>query len=204
MAEQSPLDQFKAVLAGAARAIAREPEIELAFTADAPAASGKHIKVPMPARNLPADQVAEARGFADSFALRLRHHDAVMHARGAPGDAVARAVFDAAEQARILDPASPVFCRLAEADGAVVGFAVCLLHEGSWALTPHCYLEDLFVDPECRGRGAGRALIEDIRALAKARGWNRLYWHTREDNPARHLYDGFAPASGMIVYKLTP
>lgn len=106
--------------------------------------------------------------------------------------------------ARILDPRSPVFCRLAEADGAVVGFAVCLLHEGSWALTPHCYLEDLFVDPECRGRGAGRALIEDIRALAKAKGWNRLYWHTREDNPARHLYDGFAPASGMIVYKLTP
>ncbi|PZO91661.1 MAG: cobaltochelatase subunit CobT [Sphingomonas sanxanigenens] len=101
MAEQSPLDQFKTVLAGAARAIAREPEIELAFTADAPAASGKHIKVPMPARNLPADQVAEARGFADSFALRLRYHDAAMHVRGAPADAVARAVFDAAEQARI-------------------------------------------------------------------------------------------------------
>jgi GNAT superfamily N-acetyltransferase len=106
--------------------------------------------------------------------------------------------------ARILDPASPVFCRLAVADGAVVGFAVCLLHEGSWALTPHCYLEDLFVAPESRGRGAGRALIEDIRALARAKGWNRLYWHTREDNPARRLYDGFAEASGMVVYKLTP
>ena len=106
--------------------------------------------------------------------------------------------------ARILDPASPVFCRLALADGVVVGFAVCLLHEGSWALTPHCYLEDLFVAPESRGRGAGRALIEDIRALARANGWNRLYWHTREDNPARRLYDGFAEASGMVVYKLTP
>ena len=106
--------------------------------------------------------------------------------------------------ARILDPASPVFCRLAVADGRIVGFAVCLLHEGSWALTPHCYLEDLFVAPESRGRGAGRALIEDIRALARAKGWNRLYWHTREDNPARRLYDGFAEASGMVVYKLTP
>jgi cobaltochelatase CobT len=101
VADQTPLDQFKAVLAGAARAIAREPEIELAFTADAPAASGKHLKVPMPARNLPAEQVAEARGFADGFALRLRHHDAALHARGAPSDAVARAVFDAAEQARV-------------------------------------------------------------------------------------------------------
>ena len=106
--------------------------------------------------------------------------------------------------ARVLDPASPVFCRLAVADHAVIGFAVCLLHEGSWALTPHCYLEDLFVAPESRGRGAGRALIEDIRALARAKGWNRLYWHTREDNPARRLYDGFAEASGMVVYKLTP
>ncbi len=106
--------------------------------------------------------------------------------------------------ARTLDPASPVFCRLAVADGAAIGFAVCLLHEGSWALTPHCYLEDLYVDADSRGRGAGRALIADIRALAKAKGWNRLYWHTREDNPARRLYDGFAPASGMIVYKLTP
>jgi GNAT superfamily N-acetyltransferase len=105
---------------------------------------------------------------------------------------------------RILSPGSPLFCRLAVAEHTIVGFAVCLLHEGSWALTPHCYLEDLYVAPESRGRGAGRALIEDIRALAKARGWNRLYWHTREDNPARHLYDGFASASGMVVYKLTP
>ena len=49
MTTETPLDRFKAVLGGAARAIAREPEIELAFTADAPAQSGKHIKVPMPA-----------------------------------------------------------------------------------------------------------------------------------------------------------
>ena len=101
MAEQTPLEAFRQVLGGAARAIAHEPEVELAFTADAPTASGKHIKVPMPARGLPADQVAEARGFADAFALRLRHHDAVLHGKAAPADAVARAAFDAAEQARV-------------------------------------------------------------------------------------------------------
>jgi cobaltochelatase CobT len=101
MPTDTPLDRFKAVLGGAARAIADEREVELAFTADAPAQSGKHIKVPMPARALPADQVAEARGFADGFALRLRHHDAAMHARAAPADAVARAVFDAVEGARV-------------------------------------------------------------------------------------------------------
>ncbi len=101
MSTDTPLDRFKAVLAGTARAIADEPEVELAYTADAPVQSGKHIKVPMPARALPAEQVAEARGFADGFALRLKHHDTALHARGAPGEAVARAVFDAIEGARV-------------------------------------------------------------------------------------------------------
>ncbi|MCW6531666.1 cobaltochelatase subunit CobT [Sphingomonas sp. MMSM20] len=101
MAERTPLDLFKDVLGGAARALSDEPEIELAFTADAPSQSGKHLKVPMPARALPAEQVAEARGFADGFALRLKHHDAALHLRAAPHEAVARAVFDAVETARV-------------------------------------------------------------------------------------------------------
>ncbi len=101
MANETPLDRFKAVLAGTARAIAEEPEVELAFTADAPAQSGKHIKVPMPARALPPEQVAEARGFADGFALQLKHHDIALHNRAAPVEAVARAVFDAVEAARV-------------------------------------------------------------------------------------------------------
>ena len=101
MATDTPLDRFKAVLGGTARALADEPEIELAYTADSPTQSGKHIKVPMPARTLPPEQVAEARGFADGFALRLRHHNAAIHNRHAPGEAVARAVFDSAENARV-------------------------------------------------------------------------------------------------------
>jgi cobaltochelatase CobT len=101
LANETPLDRFKAVLAGTARAIAEEPEVELAFTADAPAQSGKHIKVPMPARALPIEQVAEARGFADGFALRLKHHDIALHNRAAPIEAVARAVFDSVENARV-------------------------------------------------------------------------------------------------------
>jgi cobaltochelatase CobT len=55
----------------------------------------------MPGRNLPREQVAEARGFADGFALRERHHDPKLHARAAPADANARSVFDAVEQARV-------------------------------------------------------------------------------------------------------
>ena len=102
MAERdNPLEAFRQVLAGTARAIAREPEVELAFTAEGPSAQGKSVKVPMPGRNLPEREVAEARGFADAAALRLRHHNAALHARAAPADDIARAVFNAVEQARI-------------------------------------------------------------------------------------------------------
>ena len=101
MTERSPIDAFKDVLSGVARSIARDLEVEVAFTADTPHAVGKAIKVPTPARALPADQVALARGFADASALKLRYHDAKVHASFAPGEAVARAVFDAVEQARV-------------------------------------------------------------------------------------------------------
>ena len=100
MADETPLDRFKSVLAGATRAIAHEPEVEVAWTADAPVANGKNLRIPMPGRNLPRGQAMEARGFADSFALRLRHHDEALHARHAPSEPVARACFDAVEMVR--------------------------------------------------------------------------------------------------------
>ncbi|HEX8526805.1 cobaltochelatase subunit CobT, partial [Allosphingosinicella sp.] len=97
----NPLDAFRHALAGAARAIARDGEVEVGLTAEAPGAQGKSIKAPMPGRTLPEREVAEARGFADSAALRLRHHNVALHTRGAPAEETARAVFDAAEQARV-------------------------------------------------------------------------------------------------------
>jgi len=100
MTERSPLDRFKDVLSGASRAVAHDPDVELGFTADAPHLSGKQIKVPAPQRSLPADQVALARGFADSFSLKLRHHNAKLHAARAPMDPAARAVYDAVETVR--------------------------------------------------------------------------------------------------------
>ncbi|RQW45458.1 cobaltochelatase subunit CobT [Novosphingobium sp. LASN5T] len=100
MAEETPLDQFRSVLAGTARVVSDDPEVDVAWTADAPSQSGAHFRLPMPGRSLPAAQVAEARGFADAMALRLRHHDPVLHQRGAPNEAVARACYDAVEQVR--------------------------------------------------------------------------------------------------------
>jgi cobaltochelatase CobT len=96
----NPLESFRHALAGATRAIAGDGEVEVGFTSDAPSAAGKSVKAPMPGRTLGLKEVAEARGFADAAALRLRHHNSGLHARGAPADDVARAVFDAAEQAR--------------------------------------------------------------------------------------------------------
>lgn len=102
--------------------------------------------------------------------------------------------------ARMLDPAAALFGRVAEADGRVVGFSISVLHDGTWVEAPICYLEDLFVAPEFRGRGVGRALIEDLIALGRDAGWSRLYWHTRADNPARRLYDLFTPADDFVRY----
>ncbi|MDZ7894898.1 MAG: cobaltochelatase subunit CobT [Sphingobium sp.] len=101
MTDRSPIEALKAVLAGAARSIAHDPEVELGFTGDAPSLAAKHIRVPTPARSLPRDQVMQARGYADGYALRLRHHDAKLHLASAPAEAVARFVYDAVEQARV-------------------------------------------------------------------------------------------------------
>ena len=100
MSDESPLDRFKNVLTGASRAVAHEPEVEIAWTADAPVANGNNFRLPMPGRNLPRDQAMEARGFADSFALKVRHHNEALHARHAPGEAAARACYDAVEMVR--------------------------------------------------------------------------------------------------------
>jgi len=101
MAERTPIEAFRQVLGGAARAMAHEPELELNFTAEAPSSSYKQVRVPMPPRNLPPQQVAEARGFADGFALRMRHHDQKLHEKVGPIEPIARAVHDAVEQARV-------------------------------------------------------------------------------------------------------
>jgi cobaltochelatase CobT len=100
MADESPLDRFRTALTGAARAIGHDPEAEVAWTAEAPAVQGKSLRVPMPGRTLSRDQAAEARGFADSFALRLRHHDEALHRRGMPAEPEARACYDAIERVR--------------------------------------------------------------------------------------------------------
>jgi GNAT superfamily N-acetyltransferase len=96
-----------------------------------------------------------------------------------------------------------MFGRIAEWQEAVAGFTVCVLHPGSWTIAPACYLEDLYVDPDRRGHGIGRALIEDLISMARDNGWSRIYWHTRQSNEAaRRLYDKFAEADDFVRYRI--
>jgi GNAT superfamily N-acetyltransferase len=104
---------------------------------------------------------------------------------------------------RLIRRQDGLFCRIAETDGAPCGFSLSVLHAGTWVTSPICYLEDLFVAPEARGRGVGEALIRDLAAQAKAKGWSRLYWHTQESNgPARSVYDRFTLADEFVRYRL--
>ena len=102
----NPLEDFRAAVAATLRAMGHnmgDPrwEVELAYTADKPGCFGEQARVPQPARALPADQVAEVRGWADSFALRHRHHDPRLHGAGQPDAGAAREIWNALEQARV-------------------------------------------------------------------------------------------------------
>ena len=117
MADDNPLELFRHALAGATRAIAGDAEVEVSLTSDAPSASGKSVKAPMPGRTLGAREAAEARGFADAAALRLRHHNERLHQRHSPADDVALSVFDALDTDFELRIASELAMRSGELSG---------------------------------------------------------------------------------------
>ena len=102
---------------------------------------------------------------------------------------------------RIHDATSPVHAVVADLDGKVVGIANYLLHESTGSMQPVCYLQDLFVDPDVRGAGVGKQMIDWLIAQMRAQRWARLYWSTRETNyRARALYDQYTPHSGFLRY----
>lgn len=110
----------------------------------------------------------------------------------------------AATWGKVMDPATPLFMRVATDGDAVIGFAICLVHDATWVKEPVCYLEDLFLDQAARGKGIGRALLDDLVALSKAKGWARLYWHMDEGNStARRLYDHYTKTDGHVRYRMS-
>ncbi|WP_103256728.1 GNAT family N-acetyltransferase [Tabrizicola aquatica] len=90
---------------------------------------------------------------------------------------------------------------IAEVDGRPLGLAHYLFHRHCWRIENVCYLQDLFVAPQARGTGLGRALIEAVYARADAAGCPSVYWLTQEFNSqARQLYDRIAKVTPFIRY----
>ncbi len=92
-------------------------------------------------------------------------------------------------------------CFVAELDGWLVGLTHYLFHRHAWRIEEVCYLQDLYADPEVRGTGIGRALIEAVYAAADKHGAPAVYWLTQDFNTtARQLYDRIAKVSPFIRY----
>lgn len=112
----------------------------------------------------------------------------------------------------ITDPDEPYWADIAWVEGApgaagtgALGLVQYSLMHRSLSGAQVVYLSDLFCLPQARGQGVGRALIEQVRGFARARGYAPVRWLTAEDNaPARALYDSYAPASGFILYSIAP
>ncbi len=94
-------EEFKRATAGALRAVAQAPDVQVAFQPGPSGVVGRRARLPLPTRALPPGEMVKLRGAADSVALRLRHHDEGVHAARSPGQREAKDVYDALEQARV-------------------------------------------------------------------------------------------------------
>jgi GNAT superfamily N-acetyltransferase len=104
--------------------------------------------------------------------------------------------------AALCDPTSAVHGIVAEQDGHLIGLAHLIMHSTTWATGQTCYLEDLYVDRQSRGRNIARLLIEAVYAFAEEYRASSVYWHTQEYNaPARSLYDTLAHRTSFVVYQ---
>jgi GNAT superfamily N-acetyltransferase len=104
---------------------------------------------------------------------------------------------------RLINNELKMFGFVAESEEGVIGFTHCLFRPSTWTETDYCYLEDLFVDPNIRGKGVGRALMNKVFELAKEKNSKRVYWTTQEFNEtARILYDSITPVSEFVQYRL--
>ncbi len=104
--------------------------------------------------------------------------------------------------ARFFDSYEPVHALVAEQAGQILGLVHYLFHRSTISIAPTCYLQDLFTVEASRGKGVGRALIQEVYRRAEDAGCSRVYWLTHETNAtAMKLYDKVAEKSGFVVYR---
>jgi GNAT superfamily N-acetyltransferase len=99
------------------------------------------------------------------------------------------------------------FAHVAEDDGGeVVGFALWFLNFSTWRGVHGIHLEDLYVRPEARGAGHGKALLTELARICVQRGYERLEWSVLDWNhSAIDFYEalGARPQDEWTVYRLT-
>ncbi|WP_135453499.1 GNAT family N-acetyltransferase [Mycobacterium sp. DL99] len=104
-----------------------------------------------------------------------------------------------------MDPRHECKALVAEADGAIVGFAHHRRFSSPYTGTTGIFLDDLFTDPQVRGRGIGRALIERLTEMAHAEGRAVVQWVTADDNhTAQALYNTLATRTNWVTYEAEP
>jgi GNAT superfamily N-acetyltransferase len=109
-------------------------------------------------------------------------------------------------RAALLAPQPSLFGHVAEEDGQVAGFALWFLSYSTWAGKHGIYLEDLYVRPERRGQGHGKALLVELARICVERGYGRLEWSVLDWNsPARGFYEslGAVALDEWTVHRLT-
>jgi len=98
-----------------------------------------------------------------------------------------------------------VFAHVAEDGGKIVGIAIWFLNYSTWMGTHGIYLEDLYVDPEFRGKGYGIALLKSLAKICVERGYSRLQWWVLDWNePSINFYKslGAVPMDEWTVFRV--
>jgi GNAT superfamily N-acetyltransferase len=109
-------------------------------------------------------------------------------------------------RAALFAPQPQVFCHMAEHEGEIAGFALWFCSFSTWTGCQGLYLEDLFVRPVFRGRGYGRALLQELARICVERGYARFEWAVLDWNePSIGFYRalGAVPKDEWIVYRLS-
>jgi len=99
-----------------------------------------------------------------------------------------------------------VFCELVEVDGDIAGLAIWFLNYSTWQGKHGIYLEDLFIRPQFRGRGFGKALLKHLAQICIDRGYGRFQWWVLDWNePSIEFYKSFGAVAmdEWTVYRVT-